>query len=327
MYRLVKIDPLTWLPLGEVGGFESASVKVDANRDGGSPLVQSCMVDVAGKPDEGYYRISKLGSDTSVEDIATCLLMPESSDWARGAWSSSVSGRSVLEEASKTYFSPGAYVPQGTDCIAWARGILADSIPAPVEAQGSFRLSEHVVFDLSASHLDGVWQVLDIAGFTMGIDPDGTVMIRPRPTEPALTVNTANRGIIGCEISCGLPMADVPNVMRVYVDGQEFVASNDDPASPTSTVARGRRIEAIEEDPVMKDGESPMVYAVRRLSELAEVYETYDVTRIGTRGVGVNDLIRVNLPEQGIEGDFTVMSQSIDCAGELMVSETWGRLA
>lgn len=327
MYRLTRIDPVTWLPIEEVGGFKSASVKADANRDGGSPLVQSCMVDVTGKLDEGYYRISRLGGDTSVAYVATVLLMPESSDWARGAWSSSVSGRSVLEEASKTYFAPGAYVPQGTDCIAWARGILADSIPAPVEAVGSFRLSEHVVLDLGASHLDGVWQVLGIAGFAMGVEADGTVRIRPRPTEPALTVNTANRGLLGCEIHGGLPIADVPNVVRVYVDGIEFVARNDAPASPTSTLSRNRVIEHIEEDPVMKDGESPADYAERRLGELSEVYETYDVTRRQVDGVTVNSLIRVNLPEQGIEGDFIVMSQSIECTGEIYVDETWGRLA
>lgn len=327
MYRLARIDPDTWLPVAEVGGLKSASVKSDSNRDGSSPLVQSCMIDVSGKLDEGYYRISKIGADTSVTDVATVLLVPDSSEWSHGAWSSSVSGMSVLKQAAETYFDPGLYVPSGTDCVEWAARLLADAIPAPVEHAGSFRISEHVVFDLGASYLDGVWQVLGIAGFSICVEPDGTVRIRQRPTEPALTVNTANRGIIGCEISSGLPIADIPNVMRVYVDGNEFVAENDDPASPTSTVSRGRRIEAIEEDPAMKEGESPMAYAVRRLSELSEVYETYDVTRIWTRGIGVNDVVRVNLPEQGIEGDFTVMSQSLECSGGLMVSETWGRLA
>lgn len=325
-YRLQRIDAATWLPASEVAGVESISFKADANRDGGSPLMQSCMLDVAGKVDEGYYRIAELDR-AQATPIATMLLIPDSSDYACGSWSSSLSGRSVLEQASRTYFAPGAYVPQGTDCIAWAAKLLAGTIPAPVTFEGSFNLAEHVVFDLGASHLDGVWQVLGIAGYTMTISPDGTVCIHQRPTEPALVINTANRGILGCEISRGLPIDDVPNVVRVYVDGVEFVARNDDAASPTSTVSRGRVIEYIEEDPILKDGESPMRYAMRRLSELSEVYETYDVTRRHIEGVTVNSLIRVNLPDQGIEGDFTVMSQSIDCAGELMVSETWGRLA
>lgn len=325
-YRLQAIDASTWLPASEVAGVESISFRADANHDGGSPLMQSCMLDVAGRIDEGYYRISELDG-AQATPIATMLLIPDSSDYACGSWSSSLSGRSVLEQASKTYFAPGAYVPQGTDCIAWAAKLLADTIPAPVTFDGSFNLAEHVVFDLGASHLDGIWQVLGIAGFTMTIAADGTVCMRQRPNEPALVINTANRGLIGCEISMGLPIADAPNVVRVYVDGVEFIARNDDAASPTSTVSRGRVIEHIEEDPILKDGESPTRYAMRRLSELSEVYETYDVARRHIEGVAANSLIRVNLPEQGIEGDFTVMSQSIECTGGIDVSETWGRLA
>lgn len=325
-YRLQRLDAATWLPASDVAGVESISIKADANRDGGSPLMQSCMLDVAGKLDEGYYRITELDG-AQATPIATMLLVPDGSDYAHGSWSSSLSGRSVLAQAAVTYFAPGTYVPQGTDCIAWAARLLADTIPAPVACEGSFNLAEHVVFDLGASHLDGVWQVLKIAGFSMSISPDGAVRIRRKPTEPTLTINTANRGLLGCEISRGLPIADVPNVVRVYVDGTEFVAINDDAASPTSTVARGRAIEHIEEDPVLKEGESPMRYAMRRLSELGEVYETYDVTRRNVDGVGVNSLVRVNLPEQGIEGDFAVMSQSVECGGGTVVSETWGRLA
>lgn len=59
-YRLQAIDASTWLPASEVAGVESISFKADADRDGSSPLMQSCMLDVAGRLDEGYYRISEL---------------------------------------------------------------------------------------------------------------------------------------------------------------------------------------------------------------------------------------------------------------------------
>lgn len=325
-YRLQRMDVATWLPTSEVTGVASASISRDANRDGSSPLMQSASIQVNGKVEEGYYRLAEVDGATSTE-LATLLLIPDSSEYAYGTWETSASGKSVLAHASELTFAPGAYVPMSTDVIAWAAKLLSEDIPAPVVGEGSFRLAEHFVFDLGQTHLDGIWGVLDVAGYTMSIAGDGTVTIHPRPAEPALTVTTANRGVIGCEISSALPIADVPNKMKVYVDGKLYVATNDDPESPTSTVSRERDIEAIEEDPQRKDGEPPLQYAMRRLSELSEVWETYDVTRKWVDGVVENSLVRVNLPEQGIEGDFVVMSQDVDCEGDVFVSETWGRLA
>lgn len=324
-YRLQRIDTATWLPMADVTGATAITVKSDSNYDGGSPLMMSGDVSIDGKIYEGYYRISEQDGSEQVT-IATLLLIPDSSEWSCGSWESSVTGKSVLTQASETYFAPGAYCPQGTDGAAWAGALLRANIPAPVVVRGSFNLSEHIVFDLGASYLDGIWQVLDVGNFTMQIAGDGTVTICPRPTEPALTINTSNRGLLTSEISQGLPLEGIPNVVRVYVNGEEYVASNDDPTSPTSTASRGRRIEHIEEDPTMKEGESPLQYAMRQLKELGEVYETYDVTREYIEGVNVNSLIRANLPEQDMDGDFISLSQSIECEGSIEVQETWGRL-
>lgn len=324
-WRVQNIDASTWLPVTDTVGVKSMSVRKDSNHDGSSPLLQSGDMELTGKISEGYYRISKLEDDMTQTTVATLLLTPDTSDWKYGAWSSSATGSSVLKQASTVYFKPGAYVPQGTDGVAWVAAVLREDIPCPVKAEGSFKLSEHIVFDLGASHLDGIWQVLDVANFTLSINAEGEVTICQKPTIPVLNIGTANRGLLESEITFNRQISDVPNVVRVYVDGREYRASNDDPASPTSTVTRGLVTEILEEDPTMKEGESPIQYAMRKLIEQGEIYETYDVVREYVEGVEPNSLIRVNLPDQDMNGYYTVLSQSITCEGDIRIEETWGR--
>lgn len=323
-FRLRKMDTASWLPLTDESGLKSATIRADANRNGSSPMLQSCIAEVCGQPEEGYYRIQADDGAGGLSDLGTFLMTPDESDWSCGSWATSMTGRSVLAHAAEVRFAPGSYIPMGTECSKWAAKVLARDIPAPVEYRGDAKLAEHCVIDDGATHLDGIWQVLNLVGYAMSISAAGTVTIGPKDTQPVLVIDTEAASELGCDISRSVELEDVPNVVRVYVNGESYVAENDDPDSPASITRRGRRIEAVEIDPIEREGESPVRYAQRRLAELSEVTETHDVTRKYRANVGVNSVIRVNLPEQGMAGDVTILSQSMDCDGRMIVDERWG---
>lgn len=327
-WRVRRIDEEMWLPVGEVGGIDAVTVKT-ATADG-APLLMSGDIEATGKLDEGWYRVdvgAGQGSSQAMEPIATLLLSSDGAEWERGTWGGGLSGRSVLAYAAERKFAPGEYAPKGSDGAAFAAKLLRECIPAPVSVEGSFALSEHVVFNIGATYLDGVWQILNAAGWCMQIAGDGEVAIKAKPTEPAIRIGNAERGLLMPTISKFTPISNVPNVFKAYENSQVAVARNDDPSSPTSTMARGREIQAVEDSPSRIDGESLQAYAERRLSELSAISEKADIERSFTPGIRPYDIVRVDLVEQEMIGDYMVLSQTIECSHGVTVGETWGRMA
>lgn len=323
-FRVHEVDPHTWLPVREVKGVESFCVKRSTSDD--APLLESGDMDASEEITEGYYRVTAMTASGEAVDVATLLMVPDGATYSYQTWGGGVSGKSVLTPASERRFRPGSYVPKGTDGAAYCARLLREVIAAPVSVEGSFALGDHVVHDLGQSYLDGIWEVLDAGAFCIQIAGNGTVNIRPKPIMPALTISTSERGMLMPEIGRSYPIEDVPNVLKVYDVEQEAEARNDDPASPTSTVARGRVIEEVEESPTRKEGETLANYAIRRLAELSDVYETLDVEREHVAGIMPYSVIEANLPEAGISGTFRVMSQTIECELGMKVGETWGRM-
>ena len=320
-----RIDPATWTPVGVLDGVQSATVQRAVN-EGSTPLLESGEMEVTGGFDEGYYRIEMRPSLGEMVKVATLLFAPDGRKWSHRTWSGKASGRSVLAPASEIMCKPNDYAPIGVDGAQWCADRLLADIAAPVRVEGSFRLGDYVNFKTGDSHLDSIWKVLNSVGWCMQISGDGTVTIRELPTKPALVINAANIGMLMPEFDASLPIESVPNSLTVYADGKSETWTNEDPASPTSTKARGRVIEADpEEDPTRREGESLLRYAKRRLDELADVYETIDVEREWADGVMPYSIVRSNMPESGVTGDFRVRSQKLKCGAGIRVSESWGR--
>lgn len=324
-WRVREIDTATWLPAREVGGVDGVSISRKIGRD--AKMLESAMMDVTGTLDEGYYRVELLDDGGSLVNVATLLFAPDDFEWKYRQWSGSMSGRSVLAPASERRLSPGAYAPRGVDGAQWCVDTLSSVMDAPVTSEGSFSLAQHVVFDLGDSYLDAVWAVLDAAGWCMQVSGDGTVTVREMPSEPSLVIDSANSGLLMPNFSRSMPIEDVPNVLRVFDGATEYVAENDDPTSPTSIPSRGRRIEEVEEDPTLREGETYGQYARRRLAELGDICEEMDIEREWVDGIMPYDVMQANLAESGTVGDYRVMSQTVRCGNGITVGETWGRIA
>lgn len=320
-----RIDPVTWNPMGYVDGVKSVSIRRSTGKD--APLMESADMETLGVIEEGYYRVEARSSTGVMTPVVTMLFNPESLPWSGGRWGGRNSGRSVLAPASERRFAPGDYAPMGVDGAAWVAHVLRDDISAPVEADGSFVLGDDVVFDSGDSHLDGAWKVLDSVGWCLRISGRGEVTVTERQKVATLRVSESS-GILMPGLTYNPVSVDVPNVLKVYEDGRRdpVIARNDDPESPTSTVARGREIEEVEDNPTKRDGETTWQYSQRRLAELSEEYETMEVERTWVDGADPYAVWEVNLPRQGIAGLWRVTDQSIECSGGMTVGETWGKV-
>ena len=325
-WRVRKVDEATWLPTTEVKGVDGATVKL-ATGDS-APLLTSGELELSGELEPGWHRIEMSAEQdgaSALVAVATLLFEPDGAEWSRGFWGGSVAGRSSLCYAAERKFGPGAYAPKGVDGSKFAADLLRECIPAPVSTVGGFELSNHVVFDLGSSYLDGFWAVLDAAGWCAQVDGTGAVTVMPMPDEPSLTLGHGTLGLLMPDMKRSLPIDDVPNVVRVYEGSEMAEARNDDPDSPTSTVSRGREIQHVEDSPSRIDGETLRGCAERRLAELSDIYETIDIEREYAPDVLPYSAVRVALAEPGLYGDFRVMSQTITCGAGVRVGETLGR--
>lgn len=321
-WRLMRVDPETWADSEEVGRMLSASVE----RDSTSDLIESGSFEVDSKLAAGEFwgrleMLAEQGGEVERHAVATLLIEPGKETVDMGDCVTSCDGRSVLAPAEDRKLLAGDYAPQGADGAAYAAGLIAKCTPAPVIVEGSFALSDDVVFAQGTSHLEAARMILDPSGWEVRISGDGTVRVRPMPTEPSLVLGTDSKRMLGTTVGREASLAEVPN-RYIAVDGPESaVAVDDDPASPTSLVSRGRYVDYYDESPQPTGGESLQMYAERRLAEETACLGTEEYEREWAPDVVPGDIVRGFIAEIGMEGDSRVVSQSVDTSAGARVTE------
>ena len=327
-WRVMRVDEDTWQGISELSGAVSATVSRDCTDS--VPLLESASieVDLDAAFEEGYYRIEAICTQdggAEVVPIATLLLSEGPGKLNRGIRTASLDGTSVLQPAADERFDHGSYAPKGADGAMVAARILSSVCKAPVETVGRFTLSDNIVYDLGASYLEGVWAILNSAGWCIRISEDGTIRICEKPSRPADDAPVIAPDIIFPEIGTEPSYSSVPNVY-IAIDGEQRAeAVNDDPASRTSTVARGRRIVTVDTSPSKVNGESLPAYARRRLAELRTITSVkYSYKREYHPGIVPFDVLLAQIPGYGIDGQFRVMSQTVTLAQGITIDEKSG---
>lgn len=326
IWRLVSIDTATWSDGVTLNGVNSA--KITRTADG--KLLEAGTVELVTEDFEpGYYRLTCTVVSTSGEservDVATLYMGSKAQTYNYGAETFTVDGRSVLFPASVKLLIEGEYAPANSDGARWAADILSECVAAPISLEASFILDNNVVFPFGSSVLDAVWKVLNSGGCVMQISGDGTIHILRAPTIPMLELSTVNASLIIPGIKADYPLTDVPNQ---YIAVDEFnisIATNDNPASPVSTINRGFVYMELDESPSPVDGETLERYAERRLSEVSTVSDKRTYTREFWPDVYPYDLVRGSIPSVGLDGDMRVSTQTITCGNGLTVTERASR--
>lgn len=317
-WRIYRVNRKTWADAEILTDVDSVSV----TRTADGALLESGSIEVTGEFQPDYYRvvmIAEQGGDVVRADVATMLFDIDSGEHNFGTGKAKAEGHSVLYPASTTSIPIGEYAPAGVDGARYAANLLGSAINAPIEVEGSFILNEHIVHEADSFILDTVWSVLEAGSFVIQIDGRGVVHIRPKPTEPALIIDTAGKGILLNGIEYKSDISEIPNRYIVIDDYSRTTVINDDPNSSVSTVVRGYCVDEVDTSPTPVNGETYGEYAYRKLRELSLLKIERSYKREYAPDVYLYSIIRASI--DGLQGDMRVQSQSLECKNGIQVSE------
>lgn len=321
-WRVYKVNRKTWADADRILNVDAVSV----SRNAGGDLIESGSMDVTGDLETGYYRIvlvAEQGGEVKRVNVATLHFGIKDGEENYGTTQQSADGNSVLYPASTTTIVMGGYAPAGTDGAAYAGRLLASAINAPVKVEGHFTLNENIVHEIGCYVIDAVWNILDAGNFCIQIDGSGVVHIKPMPTEPSLTIDSRNAKLLTPGIKFTADTNNLPNRYIVVIGDSKTIATNDDPNSEISTVARGYYVDEIDSSPTPINGETIAAYANRKLREASILNDERVYTREYAEDVNVNDIVRASI--SGLNGDLRVISQAIKCEHGIQIEEKANR--
>lgn len=220
---------------------------------------------------------------------------------------------SVLEPLDEPMM-PGEYIPYGMNSGEAIRRLL-QLTPAPVVIdEGAPALTDYIVAEENETNITMIEKILqamstDEVGWQLVIDGDGTIRVRPKPEKPAGAFSAIGCDVIEKSVEKTRDWFRCPNVFKATSGDSVAVARDDDPASPLSTVSRGRERTQMETDVTLAADEGLAEYAKRRLAEEQQVAESADYSRRFIPGIHVGDTVRINY--QHLQGDYEVVSQEI----------------
>lgn len=317
-WRVFRVNRRTWADGSTLPKVDSVNVSRTAN----GSLLESGSMTVSNEFESDYYRIvmtAEQDGELTRVDVATLLFDVAGGDVDYGTTEHDVDGFSVLYPASVTAVTVGEYAPAGVDGAQYVKELLESCINAPVVVEGSFYLNDHVVHELGSTVLNAAWNVLDAGDFVMQIDGRGVVHIMPKPTEPSLIVSNATAGLMQNGISYTANMSDIPNRYVVIDDIMITIAENNDPESIISTVSRGYNVDIIDTSPTPVNNETYGEYANRMLKNLSVLKDERTYVREFAPDVYPYSIIRATI--NGLDGDFRVNSQTINCNNGITVNE------
>lgn len=331
-WRYTLVDPDTWVDTDEIPFVRSCSVTWDADSD----LLVSGSLEIDGEiGEEPYVRIwcdAVQGDLAERHAVATLLCQT-----AKGSTEGTV--RTAEAEA----YSPLLELSDDKPPVGWsvsgsadeAIALICSHMRAPyVPYESGVTLATAVVATEDESWLDMLWAVCEEAGLEFWVDGMGRLVFGPTAEpwalQPVQTISdTDPRGILFAEREVETDLFGIPNHFEaIRSDTGEWVkgeAWNDDPASISSTVRRGRVITHRETNPDgLPSGSSQLVadeYARTRLREESVITRTYTLG-IGYLPLRLGDAIRFSDSKLGVEEVVMVNGMELTCDVEARLSLT-----
>lgn len=317
-WRVFRVNRKTWADAEAIPDIDG----VDITRTADGDLLESGSIETTREIDADYYRLvmtAEQDGEIARVDVATLLFNVTDGEINYNRTAHTIDGHSVLYPASKTAILAGEYAPAGVNGAQYAAEMLGNAINAPIEIEGSFTLNENVVHEIGSTVLDAVWAVLKAGNFIMQIDGRGKVHIKPMPTEPSLVLDNNSMNLLSNNINYTSDISEVPNRYIVVEDDFMTIATNDDPGSEISTVARGYFVDEVDESATPVNGETYSEYADRMLREKSYMEDEREYEREYCPDVLIYDIVKASL--DSLQGDLRVKSQSINCDHGITVEE------
>lgn len=311
-YYITIVDPDTWR---DIDRMEITGGQIERSTDA---LLESADIDMTEPPPsrEAWVRIWLDADQDGVTHVPlfTGLTSAPSRDIDGRRESYKVECYSVLKPIDDILTERGYYIPANVPAPQAAERLLKTGI-APVNVSPSAnpsRLTEAIIAEDGETNLTLAQKVLEAVGWRIRIDGYGTINVEPSNDEVKAVFDVNGNDVIEMQVTDECDWYSCPNVLRAISGDLTAIARDDNPKSSLSTVARGREIWAEESSVNLGTNESLSAYAYRRLKALQSPARTVSYTRRFDPDVNVGDIVRINHPEIGINGEFRVTSQSLE---------------
>lgn len=332
-YEYYTVDPNTWMDMEPLNNVKTCSI----TRDSEEETLGSATIDITDSLGECYIRVYLVTIQNGVREkfpLGTFLVQTPSSSFDGMKRDVSMDAYTPLLELKEKKPPIGYSILKGENILNSAYLIARESVRAPVVGtETSDVLYSDFVADIDETWLSFLTDLLTNAKYVFELDEMGRVLFSPKQEtaslQPVWTYNDDNSSILLPDFEMKHDLYGIPNVVEVvYSKGGEYYyakAVNDDPNSPTSTVARGREIPHRVTDPDMiGDPTQNQIdeYADRLLRELSTLEYTITYSH-GYCPVRVGDCVRLNYSLADFRDvKARVIRQSIKCQSGCEVSET-----
>lgn len=227
---------------------------------------------------------------------------------------------SVLKPSSDILLQRGWYAPADTSSGQIIKNLLTGHAPVVV-ADNSPRLTSAIIAEDGETNLSMVGKILQAINWRIRIDGDGTINILPKAVDISGRFDPTTNDVIEPQLTYTRDWFECPNCFRAVSDDLSSVAKDESPDSPLSIPNRGREVWMEEDGVDLADDESIAEYAIRRLKEEQQVATTVSYSRRYDPDINIGDLVNLHYTAQGIDGVFTVISQSIELGYGARVTE------
>ena len=326
------VDTGTWKDTRKIDTVISSKI----NRDLSAETLGSATINATESFGECYIRIYLITIQNGIREkhpLGTFLVQTPSYSFNGKNKSISLDAYTPLLELKENPPPLGYSILKDQNILNIAIQIIREQVRAPIIITANDEtLFSNFVADVNDTWITFIIDLLSNAKMSLGLDELGRVMFIPEQKtaalQPVWTYDDSNSSILYPDLDIDHDLYGIPNVVEVIysngVSNYYGTAINDDPSSPISTVARGRKITHRITDPGLPGNPSQeqiQQYAESVLKNLSTL--EYTVTyKHGYCPVRLGDCVRLNYNRAGLNGvKAKVISQTIDCVPGCPVTE------
>lgn len=319
-YYAERLDPATWR---DVGVIEITDGTIKREQTGKRQSADIVCINYEIPVEQWirvYMDVEQSGSSAHVP-LFTGLATSPSDDIDGTLITNTLACYSVLKPAEDVILTRGWYAMAGANSGELIKNLLAVT-PAPViVTDNSPALSETIIAEDGETNLSMADRILDAIGWRLRIDGDGTINIMPVTAESVAIFDPLSNDVIETRIQVEADWYSCPNVYIAISGDVTGIARDDSPDSMLSTVSRGREVWKRETGCTLANNETISEYAMRKLVESQRVKQSVSYDRRYDPAVMPGDFVTLHYPEQNLDGDYEVTSQSIKLGYGAQTSE------
>ena len=333
-YEFYEVNPGTWKNKRRISSVLSCNPK----RDKSTNTIESASFTVTEKFEECYIRVYLVVSQDGITypgvPLGTFLVQTPSDKFDGKISSLNLDAYSPLLEAKDVYPEVGYTALKGANIMDTGYKLLKDNLRAPIIKPADLSaLTDDFTAESSENLLDFVIALIASASYHLEIDDVGQIIFAPDQdldsVNPVWTFADDGFSILYSDITDEYDLYGIPNMVEVIYSNSGVnlysKATNDNPVSPTSTVARGRTVMYRESNPTLSGTPTQEYldqYAQQKLKELNSITHTLSYQH-GYCPVRLGDCVLLDYESAGLKNvKARIQTQSIDCTSGCTVSET-----